>query len=526
MLSSNQGENIMPSEIIRVKLADLLVNIENPRFEPVQSEQEAIIEMAKNQRNKLIKLGQSIVKDGLNPSELPIIIPSLFDEDKFVVLEGNRRISVLKIIQNPDIIKPLINLYKQFESIKNNNLYSELDCVLFDDLDEANQWIELKHTGENEGIGTVRWNTIQKERFQNSLGKNPVAFQILQYAKNVIQLDPIVKQHIDDISLTNLERLIGDTYVKDFLGIEVIKRVVKSRIPEEELNKGLKRIITDLALKNINVNDIRKKEDRIDYIEKFHSRELPKKTTIYDNAWTLADKEPIDANQGTTLFDYNYQQANINQNSPTNVNITQPIQDNKNKINQKKYDDIKEEKINNVEDTLDKNGIKNESDAPNNKPNKNENNNIRSNRLAVSRKYLIPSNCILKIEHPRLNKIYYELKRLEVNSFENSVAVLFRVFLELSLDNYSNVVIVPSFNINDKLNVKIQKIADYMETNKLLTKYELKPVRTYISSVDNLFSTNTLNAYVHNKDVIPKADDLKATWDNYQKFIETIWIIK
>lgn len=511
----------MSSELLRVKLADLFVNIQNPRFEPVHSEQEAIIEMAKNQKEKLIMLGQSIVKDGLNPSELPIIIPSLFDEDKFVVLEGNRRITVLKILQNPDLIKSVTNLYKQFKSmVKDNNAYTEVDCVVFDDLDEANQWIELKHTGENEGVGTVRWNKIQKDRFKNSRGKNPIALQILEYAKNVINLDQIVKQHIDSISLTNLERLIGDVYVRDFLGIEVVKGIVKSRIQEGELNKGLKRIITDLALKNINVNDIRKKEDRIKYIEKFHTSELPKKTTIYNNSWTLADREPNGANQGTSLFDYNNQESNINQNAPTNVNIIQPNPDN-NKINYKKSDLIEEKIISKDEEKVNLNSNNNNKGDAQNKTN--ESNNTRSKRLTVSRKSLIPSNCILKIDHPRLNKIYYELKKLEVNSFENSVAVLFRVFLELSLDKYGADVNILSFNINDKLHVKIQKVADYMETNKLLTKYELKPVKTFISSVDNLFSTNTLNAYVHNKDVIPKADDLKVTWDNYQKFIETIW---
>ncbi len=142
--------------------------------------------------------------------------------------------------------------------------------------------------------------------------------------------------------------------------------------------------------------------------------------------------------------------------------------------------------------------------------------------LSTKRKTLIPAKCTLIIHHARLNKIYDELQSLKVDDFQNACAVMLRVFLELSLDEYSSVKTIP-FPKDPYLVQKLNKVADYLEKNGLMTKAELKPVRVACSSPNALFSTNTLNAYVHNPNLAPKAKELKETWDDMQKLFETIW---
>lgn len=142
--------------------------------------------------------------------------------------------------------------------------------------------------------------------------------------------------------------------------------------------------------------------------------------------------------------------------------------------------------------------------------------------LSTSRKTLIPARCVLRISHPRINKIYRELHGLEVDDYPNACAVMLRVFLELSLEEYAKLKSIV-FPKDPTLTQKLQRVAEYIENNGLMTKAELKPVRVAYSSQDVLFSTNTLHAYVHNKDFAPKSKDLKETWDTMQKFIETIW---
>jgi hypothetical protein len=142
--------------------------------------------------------------------------------------------------------------------------------------------------------------------------------------------------------------------------------------------------------------------------------------------------------------------------------------------------------------------------------------------LSTKRKMLIPAKCTLIINHIRLNKIYDELQSLKVDDFENACAVMLRVFLELSLDEYSSVKGIP-FPKNPSLVQKLNKVSDYLENNGLMTKAELKPVRVACSNPNSLFSPNTLNAYVHNPNLAPKSKELKETWDEMQKLFETIW---
>ena len=56
-----------------------------------------------------------------------------------------------------------------------------------------------------------------------------------------------------------------------------------------------------------------------------------------------------------------------------------------------------------------------------------------------------------------------------------------------------------------------------------MNKHELKGIRQSLSKKNEIFSTETLNAYVHNKHLNPIPNDLKLTWDNIEIFIEKIW---
>jgi hypothetical protein len=89
---------------------------------------------------------------------------------------------------------------------------------------------------------------------------------------------------------------------------------------------------------------------------------------------------------------------------------------------------------------------------PTTKSNK-QNINKKSVPLSTSRITLIPSNCSLKIKVSRINKIYKELRGLEVKGFENSCAITFRVFLELSVENFEKtheITSYPNYSLSRK----------------------------------------------------------------------------
>jgi hypothetical protein len=115
------------------------------------------------------------------------------------------------------------------------------------------------------------------------------------------------------------------------------------------------------------------------------------------------------------------------------------------------------------------------------------------------------------------------MRKLEVDRFPNCAAVMLRVFLELSVDEYASNRTIPGYSPKLQLYNKLKAVADLMEKNGILTAEQLKAVRVASSTPNTLFSTNTLNAYVHNKDFAPKPSELKTTWDNMKGFIEKLW---
>lgn len=161
----------------------------------------------------------------------------------------------------------------------------------------------------------------------------------------------------------------------------------------------------------------------------------------------------------------------------------------------------------------------------------------RARRVALDRPTLIPKKLILAIHLPRVNKIYDELQRLRIKDFENSAAVLLRVFVELSADAYGarhrlRLIVFPKPKPGDTdppkpkpmtLRQKIEAVADHLESSNLCDRDDLKGIRAVVKKGDHPLSLDSLHAYVHNRHYHPSVDELKKTFDNIQPFIEGIW---
>ena len=151
-----------------IKLTSLLVNTENYRFEPQSSQKDAIDKMVEDQNEKLYALATDILKNGLSPVDIIMVSPDS-DTNRYVVLEGNRRVTTLKLLSNPSLIADEFdNLRRKFQKLMKGNDISSLKsitCAVFDTPEEADIWIKRKHAGEQGGIGTVTWNAQQKRSF-------------------------------------------------------------------------------------------------------------------------------------------------------------------------------------------------------------------------------------------------------------------------------------------------------------------------------------------------------------------------
>lgn len=449
-------------EYKKIGLNKLHINLENPRFEAVSTEKEALELMIADQPTKLIKLAKDILESNLNPSDFVQIAPSTLHSGKYVVLEGNRRISILKILKNPrqissshaSFIKRLNPFIVQFQANPINTVY----CVVYSDPNAADKWIELKHTGENDGVGTVPWDTTQQARFNKKIrGHNPIALQAIEFLTRSTFTDAKLQKDLQKLPYTNIERLLTDPDVRDVLGISYKNKMLETTLEESEIVKGLTKIAKDFLYNDYTVNHVRTKKDRAKYLEEFTSDDLPSRSTSHGKSWRLL--------------------------STPNTS---------NEENNRPPDNPEKGKVNSVPKT---------------------------------RKTLIPKSFIVKISDPRPNKIYHELKNINVSDFENATAVTFRVFVELSIDAF-----IDSKNGRIKgvkkmtpFKDKVQKTIDYFEAANMLNDHQLKGIRVLINEPHGLLSIDTFNAYVHNRTYSPKESHLMATWDDIQLFIEKLW---
>jgi hypothetical protein len=107
--------------------------------------------------------------------------------------------------------------------------------------------------------------------------------------------------------------------------------------------------------------------------------------------------------------------------------------------------------------------------------------------------------------------------------FSNSVAITFRVFVELSVDEFLTAKALQGVTVDSKLVAKVQKVAEFMSTGNHLSKDQLKGIHVAVSNDHDVLSINTFNSYVHGSRFHPQPDNLKVAWDNVEDFISKVW---
>lgn len=430
-----------------IELAALLLDSDNPRHDVLTKQREIVGAMLDGpDSHQLLVLARTIVTEGLSPAERLIVMPHDTDKKAFVVLEGNRRAAALKLLDSPALIGASKRLSRPMREewgtlarkYEGTGPIQKIACCIFDTRQEANFWLKLKHTGMNEGAGTVGWGPEEIARFKERFfGRKPKELALLDFAKEKSPAVASIPSGKKAFPFTTFKRLVpqvckqwGITYHDQT--IHVPKRNSENAID------GISKIIKDLSTGDVKVEKLMSRAQRVEYVQKV--------------AKGRTDGPPVP-----------------------------------------------------------------EPKTP------------RPSRREKPSPYLIPADCAIVIPHPRLREIFTELQtELRVEEGRNAVGVLFRVFVELSMDEYvekHNVQLRPQLlNPRDnRLKHKFQGVFRYMKIQKILTEHQLKPIRSEASREDGLFSPDTLNAYVHNPDFEPDPLDLRRTWGRSRIFIETLW---
>ncbi|AGI47375.1 hypothetical protein TALC_00366 [Thermoplasmatales archaeon BRNA1] len=224
----------------KLGLQTLVIDVDNPRFPQTSSEQEAIDVMLSRIPDKILAMARDIAKHGLNPSTVPVVFAT--DDGKYIVKDGNRRITSLKVLMNPKLAKDA-NLRKKFEKIQfDRSDFKYINCVVFDDESAADHWVELNHQNDSTGIGHQDWGAIPKMRDARNHGKS---VPVLEMFEMVQRAEPTIDE--DNFTITTLNRVVGNKRFKELTGLKVVGNNFTINIPEKDFVNCLVEISKDIS---------------------------------------------------------------------------------------------------------------------------------------------------------------------------------------------------------------------------------------------------------------------------------------
>lgn len=138
----------------------------------------------------------------------------------------------------------------------------------------------------------------------------------------------------------------------------------------------------------------------------------------------------------------------------------------------------------------------------------------------AKRKNLIPYNVRFAINDKFLNRLYLEMRKLEVEVYEFSAAYLLRAFIEGSIIRYMEKYLPDEAKKEMKLHQKILKVSEHLQKNGV-KKGILQPLNVAASDQNSILSPLNLGAMVH-LTIIPTKRELLGVWDRLEGALKEI----
>lgn len=460
------------------KVSNLLLDYQNPRFSHKKehlSQNELINEMVR--KYGVYDLAKSIANDGFFPDKSLVAIR---ENDKLLVIEGNRRLSALKCLLNPAIIAGKEkDKFTKLNALIEKNYINTVIVVIAPSREAANPIIFKEHTGNT----AMPWSRIMQAEFYMRQLKNGISIDELEQeyhrpkseinkflklyymyniARNISYDSRAIQEKVEDkqdFPASVLERIYDSSVMKDFLGISFDSHGnIKGDKAKEAFTEAYKKIITDIVGKTVDTRTLNKEDDFKKYATK------------------LDDVRPQKRGSFT-------------------------------------YDDFEKKEV--------------ETDVPETtiKPSK------RSVRKSSG---IIPAGLPFSLKGAsNLHKNYEELRKLPVKTYPNTTAVMLRIFLDKSLRMYLKKCRIQKIPIQEdgtSINKKISdtslgEMIDYLisrDVGIIDDENVKKTIKKFKSSGDPSISLSGLNAATHNEEFSLTETEVRNIWPNLEGLFKII----
>ncbi len=267
-----------------VKLSQLKLDTLNYRLGQTGSQRDTIKAMIADQKRKLINHASDIIKVGLSPGEFCWVMPDPKDSKMFVVLEGNRRVASLKLLETPALADGTIveRPFRQMAKKYYENPVRELAVCVFPTRAEARPWIRRRHMSSASGVGLQRWKPPAKGRAMRDEGEAAPRFlAVMELLDDGTEAWAEIELALDN-RWTTVDRVLNAGSFPKILGINIHSRSGKVDFENGNAAEGkalLQRILSVMASPDFDFADIERATDREKFISGFSEWAVKKKTT-------------------------------------------------------------------------------------------------------------------------------------------------------------------------------------------------------------------------------------------------------
>lgn len=258
------------------KLSELLLDQENYRTGPTTTQREALLAIIADQELKLVNLGEDLIDIGPSPGEPIWVTRDLKVAGMYVVLEGNRRVAALKLMENPAMAAGTVveDGFKDLATRFAAKPIRQLEARMFDTREDAKPFQRRRHLSSASGVGLEPWKTIAKARANREQGqKAPRFLAVVELLQDESQEWAELAAALDS-KWTTVDRVLNRATLPSVLGVSIDPKAHTITFENGEVQAGkalLRQMLHRIAAPGFEFKEIEKEEDRDKFISGFAS---------------------------------------------------------------------------------------------------------------------------------------------------------------------------------------------------------------------------------------------------------------
>jgi len=225
-----------------IPISSLTVNPRNDRHGEMGTEEDAINWLFSEHGPKMLRLATDLVEQG-EVFDAPLVSPK---GNNFVVYDGNRRVTCLKILSW--IIEPPTSYAEKFDPLIETKAFSKtmlLTCQVEKSASKIDEIVSRRHNGTDGGKGQLSWDPRAKANHAGRVGGN-TQYPISEAIEN--HLNESGYPRANQIKRSTLYRLVNAKTRQTQLGIKLDAKGKLETIAEpSQVLEVLSRIADDIV---------------------------------------------------------------------------------------------------------------------------------------------------------------------------------------------------------------------------------------------------------------------------------------